>query len=184
MIIVTGLQYRALEKVDRQRKRSSYDVFYLAGHVKNKLQQQVANMIALIERKNIGAILTDLQVKTTLDNHRLAIDSVILPSQKKQRGLSKTGYLAACVMYYEIDPNKALIFMKKVSSGELLTSTSPAMRIRKYLLNEGGYMKMSDHNTGGRMFSDYRKTLYAISADMEGREISYLKEYNGYKLVN
>jgi len=179
ILFVYGLAPKSQEKVDRQRKRTLYDVFSLAGYANNKSQVQIANFITSLNNSNgkDGRFSTasDSDVKSTLECHRDAINGVLLAMTTGRKGF-RVGYLSACVFLYEMDKNKAMNFMNSVKNGVMLTYDSPEMRLRKYLFGEGGYTKVSSSSSKNTQILDYKKTCFAINAFLSGRKITALKE--------
>jgi hypothetical protein len=179
MLIVYGLAPRSQEKVDRQRKRSLFDVFYLAGYAERKKDVQIAMFIAIMNTGNVwgaAASVPDSEVKNCLNCHRDAINSIVGGWDKNVRGIGRIGFLSACVLFYEIDAKKALLFLNQVKTGTMLTLDDPAMRLRKYLLSEAGYVKSTVKHSGGLGRIDFKKSIFAINAFLEGRKITALKE--------
>lgn len=179
MLVVYGLPTKSQEKVDRQKKRSLYDVFNLAGYSKNQKEVQISTFIAILNAgsREKGNSIPDSVVRETMLTHKQAILSVLEGSEKNDRGTGRVGFLAACVFYYEMYGDRALKFIKNVRRGEMLSLDDPAMRLRRYLLGESGYVKLSTVQRGGsQQIVDYRKTIYCINADIMDKKICSVKE--------
>jgi len=184
ILVVTGLPIRTQEKVDRQKKRSLYDVFYLAGYADNRREVQIATFLTLLRRGVTKySDYSDSEVRECLECHRESINKIIIETKAKSgnRGFGRVGFLGACVLYYEIDRDKATDFIRKVISGSMITYDNPAMRLRRYLLEEG-HLRTA---LGGKPLqkSDYRKTLFAINAFHINKSIVQLREAENFNFI-
>lgn len=185
MLIVFGLAPGSQEKIDRQKRRSLFDVGKIAGWATKPKEVQIATMLSLWnyrkEYRSAGS-LTDSEVKACLECHRSSIDAILAQHSFKDKGLGRIGFLSAVVLYYEMAPEKALVFLRDVLTGEMLTLDDPAMRLRRYLLGESGYVKTSRVQGGSGQFLDFRKTVTAINAFHDGRKLSQLKETEDFNI--
>lgn len=169
VIVVSGLAPKSQLAVDGNKVRTRYDSLYLAGAAKHQHEVYVATFLASMR---LGTkALSNSEVGEELECRRDAILAIV-GMMSKSRGVARVGFLSAVVEYYEIAPKEATSFMSDVTTGEMLTMDSPAMRIRKYLLGET--MKMS--YGGGMQEMDYKKTKYAINAYHNKQKIVMVRE--------
>ena len=178
MIITLGLPAAGQEKVDRQRRRSLFDALYLAGHA---FQRQEVEIATCLTRRTIrsesGVVPSDFLVKQTLECHIAHIRSVLSlmkGANKSVRGLSQASFLAAAVLYHEIDSAKCAEFLDGVRTGEMLTQDHPAMRLRRFLLGETVTTAMP--RGGANQSFIFKRAVYAMQAHFEGRNITGLRE--------
>jgi hypothetical protein len=125
-----------------------------------------------------GVVPSDSLVKKTLMGHIGSIRGVLEGSDKKKRGLSQASFLAAAVLYHEIDREKCAEFLAGVRTGEMLTQDHPAMRLRRFLLGETTVTSMP--RGGANQSFIFRRAVYAMQAHLEGRKIAGLREAEGF----
>lgn len=177
ILLVTGLPAASQEKVDRQRKRTLFDALYLAGHATCRQEVEIATCLTRRTlRSESGAVPTDFAVKQTLDCHRESIRAVlkVMMPKKKVRGLCQASFLAASVLYHELDAEKCAEFLEGVRTGVMLTEDHPAMRLRRFLLGETIVKAMP--RGGANQSFIFRRAVFAMQAHLEGRMISGLRE--------
>lgn len=178
MLITLGLPTAGQEKVDRQRRRSLFDAFYLAGIATNRQEVEVATCLTRRTlRSESGAVPSDSLVKQTLDcycEHIRAVFAMMRGDNKSKRGLSQASFLAAAVLYHEIDAARCAEFLDGVRTGAMLTQDHPAMRLRRFLLGETVTTAMP--RGGANQSFIFRRAVYAMQAHLEGRTISGLRE--------
>lgn len=178
MLITLGLPTAGQEKVDRHRRRTLFDALYLAGFATKRQEVEIATCLTRrLMRSDSGVIPSDSLVKQTLDCHLEHIRSVIAlmkGDNKSRRGLSQASFLAAAVLYHEIDAEKCADFLKGVRTGAMLTQDHPAMRLRKLLLGETAMTSMP--RGGANQSFIFRRAIYAMQAHLEGRNIGGLRE--------
>lgn len=183
-IIVTGLSPKSQEKIDRHAKRTMIDSFKLAGYAHNSIEINISKFLAEIKINGVvdsshNIPVSDSEVKSALECHNKAIKNIAPSSKLHTKGLSRTGFLSAMVLYNELDELKSIKFYDQVLSGVMLNQNDPAMRLRKYLIGE---TQNGQKIISGMMvkFSDFRKTIYAINAFHVGRKITRLGECNEF----
>ena len=178
MLITLGLPTAGQEKVDRHRRRTLFDALYLAGFATKRQEVEIATCLTRrLMRSDSGVIPSDSLVKQTLDCHLEHIRSVIAlmkGDNKSRRGLSQASFLAAAVLYHEIDAEKCADFLQGVRTGAMLTQDHPAMRLRKLLLGETAMTSMP--RGGANQSFIFRRAIYAMQAHLEGRNIGGLRE--------
>lgn len=178
MLITLGLPSAGQEKVDRHRRRTLFDALYLAGFASKRQEVEIATCLTRrLMRSDSGVIPSDSLVKQTLDCHLEHIHSVIAlmkGDNKSRRGLSQASFLAAAVLYHEIDAEKCADFLQGVRTGAMLTQDHPAMRLRKLLLGETAMTSMP--RGGANQSFIFRRAIYAMQAHLEGRNIGGLRE--------
>jgi hypothetical protein len=178
MLITLGLPTAGQEKVDRHRRRTLFDALYLAGFATKRQEVEIATCLTRrLMRSDSGVIPSDSLVKQTLDCHLEHIRSVISlmkGDNKSRRGLSQASFLAAAVLYHEIDAEKCADFLQGVRTGAMLTQDHPAMRLRKLLLGETSMTSMP--RGGANQSFIFRRAIYAMQAHLEGRNIGGLRE--------
>jgi hypothetical protein len=188
MLIAYGLAPASQEKVDRQKKRSLFDVFSIAGYASKKKEVQIATTLVLWKfRKDLyikSSCISDSEVKMCLECHKESINEILKQPGCNEKGFGRIGYLSVVVLYYEMFPEKAMSFFRSVYTGAMLSIDHPAMRLRRYLIGDGGYIKTSVALGGCSLqLSDIKKTLFAINAYHEGRKITALKEATDFSMV-
>lgn len=180
MLVVCGLDPSSQEKIDRQKKRSLFDVFHLAGFTDQPKEVQIATFLtAWANRKNwtFGLSYADSDVRKTMDLHRESVNAILGMGSFNglhRDGFGRSGFLSACVLYHEVDPEKATDFVRKVLTGEMLTIDHPCMKIRKYLKGET-YSK-GGKTGAGKAREDYRRTVTAINAHYANEKLVMLRE--------
>lgn len=178
MMVVLGLPSASQEKVDRQRRRSLFDVLFLAGHATCRQEVEIATCLTRrVLRSDSGVVPSDCLVKQTLDCHIESIRAVLkimMHANKKVRGLCQASFLAAAVLYHEIDAGKCAEFLEGVRTGVMLTQDHPAMRLRRFLMGETNVASMP--RGGANQSYVFRRSIYAMQAHLEGRMISGLRE--------
>lgn len=178
MLITFGLPTASQEKVDRQRRRTLFDAFFLAGLATNRQEVEIATCLTRrLVRSESGVQPSDHLVKQTLDchiEHIRAVIALMKGSNKSKRGLSQASFLAAATLYHEMDAAKCCDFLDGVRRGIMLTQDHPAMRLRRFLLGETTTTAMP--RGGANQSFIFRRAVYAMQAHMEGRNISGLRE--------
>lgn len=184
MMVTLGLPSACQEKVDRQRRRSLFDVLYLAGHAACRQEVEIATCLTRRTlRSESGVLPSDFLVKQTLDCHLESIRAVLkimMHANKKVRGLCQASFLAAAVLYHEIDSEKCASFLAAVRTGEMLTQDHPAMRLRRFLLGETIVSSMP--RGGANQSYVFRRSIFAMQAHLEGRMIAGLREAQDFDL--
>jgi len=125
----------------------------------------------------------DFLVKQTLDCHLEHIRAIIAAmkgANKGVRGLSQASFLAAAVLYHEIDAAKCTEFLEGVRTGEMLTQDHPAMRLRRFLLGETVTTAMP--RGGANQSFIFRRAVFAMQAHLDGRNISGLREAEDFNV--
>lgn len=135
-------------------------------------------------------------VTSMLDRHRQSIRLVIdimLGDCKKVSGFSDPGFLAAAVLYHEIEPDRCVEFLNGVRTGvrklqahdgsppsarcwQLLENRHPASHLRHFLLGLSGRSDSID----GRL-RIFRNSIFAMQAHLAGDMISGLREAEGFE---
>jgi hypothetical protein len=185
MLITLGLPTAGQEKVDRHRRRTLFDALYLAGFANKRQEVEIASCLTRrLMRSDSGVVPSDSLVKQTLDCHLEHIRSVIAlmkGDNKSRRGLSQASFLAAAVLYHEIDAEKCADFLQGVRTGAMLTQDHPAMRLRKLLLGETAIASMP--RGGANQSFIFRRAIYAMQAHLEGRNIGGLREAEDFDVT-
>ncbi len=186
LMVTLGLPSTSQEKVDRQRRRSLFDVLFLAGHAACRQEVEIATCLTRRTlRSESGASPSDFLVKQTLDCHIESIRSVLkimMHANKKVRGLCQASFLAAAVLYHEIDSDKCTQFLNAVRTGTMLTQDHPAMRLRRFLLGETTVASMP--RGGANQSYVFRRSIFAMQAHLEGRLISGLREMQDFEVTS
>jgi hypothetical protein len=184
LVVTLGLPSTSQEKVDRQRRRTLFDALYLAGHAACRQEVEIATCLTRrVVRSESGAVPSDSLVKQTLDCHRENIRAVLdlmHHSNKNVRGLCQASFLAAAVLYHEIDAGKCADFLKAIRTGEMLTQDHPAMRLRRFLMGETAMVSMP--RGGANQSYVFRRSIYAMQAHLMGRNITALREAENFEL--
>ncbi len=179
LLVTLGLPTASQEKVDRQRRRTLFDALYLSGHAYSRQEVEVATCLTRMRQgSNSGVVPSDSLVKKILLRYLRSIREVLVGADKKKRGLSQASFLAAAVLYHEIEPENCIEFLSGVRTGEMLTGDHPAMRLRRFLLGETSMTSMP--RGGANQSFIFRRALYAMQAHREGRKISSLREAEGF----
>ncbi|MEZ0386407.1 MAG: hypothetical protein ACAI34_05040 [Verrucomicrobium sp.] len=183
MMITTGLPLASQEKVDRQRRRSLFDALYLSGQVRNRKWVEIATCLARrVVSSNSGTTPPDSVVKQALETHRVSIEAVTSQmGEKSVRGISQASFLAAAVLYHEIDPGKCIDFLQAVRTGAGLALDHPALRLRKLLMGESLLHSMP--RGGANQSYIFRRSVYAMQAHLEGKLIGGLREADDFNPV-
>ncbi len=178
MMVTLGLPSASQEKVDRQRRRTLYDVLFLAGHATCRQEVEIATCLTRRSlRSESGALPSDFAVKQTLDTHIESIRAVLkimMHANKKVRGLCQASFLAAAVLYHEINAEQCAEFLHGVRTGVMLSQDHPAMRLRRFLLGETSMASMP--RGGANQSYIFRRSIFAMQAHLDGRMISGLRE--------
>jgi hypothetical protein len=186
MLITLGLPNACQEKVDRQRRRTLFDALFLAGHAIQRQEVEIATCLTRrLVRSESGVVPGDFLVKQTLDCHLEHIRAVIAAmkgANKSVRGLSQASFLAAAVLYHEIDAAKCTEFLEGVRTGEMLTQDHPAMRLRRFLLGETVTTAMP--RGGANQSFIFRRAVFAMQAHLDGRNISGLREAEDFNVIH
>ena len=171
ILIVTGLPPKGQEKVDRQRKRTLYDAFSIAGYTDNRKAVQVATFLA--RRHGTRVSPSDSEVKETLHVHKNAIDRVTSMMPKNVRGLSAAGTLGALTIGWEKNPRKTEEFIAAIKEPVGLAYDEAPYRFLRWLEKS----RLAAYGGAGaeRQNFDYRATCYALSAWFDGRRISAIR---------
>jgi hypothetical protein len=171
LLIVTGLPAASQASIDRQRKRSLFDVLHLEGIATSRHEVQVATcLLRVTVGKDDTQVVSDSDVKAAVENHRVAFAEVRKHfGEHNPRGFCRAGVQAACVVAYELQPEKTIEFVKKLNSGENLIHNDPPMRLRKWLLEGSRYAK-----GGAGQLDDFGRTIYALTAWLKGEKIDRL----------
>ncbi len=184
LLITLGLPAASQEKVDRQRRRTLYDALYLTGMASCRQEVEIATCLTRrMIRSDSGVVPSDSLVKQTLDCHAEHIRAVIKlmkGDNKSTRGLSQASFLAAAVLYHEINAGKCARFLEGVRTGEMLTQDHPAMRLRRLLLGETAIASMP--RGGANQSFIFRRAVYAMQAHLEGRHITGLREAENFHI--
>jgi hypothetical protein len=172
--------------VDRQRRRTLFDALFLAGHAIQRQEVEIATCLTRrLVRSESGVVPGDFLVKQTLDCHLEHIRAVIAAmkgANKSVRGLSQASFLAAAVLYHEIDAAKCTEFLEGVRTGEMLTQDHPAMRLRRFLLGETVTTAMP--RGGANQSFIFRRAVFAMQAHLDGRNISGLREAEDFNVIH
>ncbi|WP_051946745.1 hypothetical protein [Verrucomicrobium sp. BvORR106] len=181
MVITTGLPVAAQEKVDRQRRRSLFDALYLSGQVRNRKWVEISTCLARrTVSSNSGSTPPDSVVKQALETHKVAIIAITdFMGEKSVKGISQASFLAAAVLYYEIDAEKCLEFMSAIRTGAGLALDHPALRLRKLLMGESALHSMP--RGGANQAYIFRRSVYAMQAHMDGKMIGGLREADDFE---
>lgn len=167
MLVSFNLPALAQEKIDRQRKRTLFDVLYLSGEANNRTAVQIATYMAQrVNRKS--SELSDAEVKAFYNSNRTAIDAIAAFGNKKTL-YSRIGCLSALVEYWTINAKQCDEFCQQLKTRANLALNSPALRLLKTLED----CSFASGNVGGS-FQDwcYEKTLFACKAHHEKRHIN------------
>lgn len=180
MVITTGLPVAAQEKVDRQRRRSLFDALYLSGQVRNRKWVEIATCLARrTVSSNSGSTPPDSVVKQALEIHKVAITAITdFMGEKSVKGISQASFLAAAVLYHEINAEKCLEFMDAIRTGAGLALDHPALRLRKLLMGESVLHSMP--RGGANQAYIFRRSVYAMQAHLDGRMIGGLREADDF----
>lgn len=182
ILVTLGLPCTSQEKVDRQRRRSLFDALYVSGIATQRQEVEIATCLTRrMLRSDSGVVPSDALVKQTLDCHLANIRAVIAlmkGDNKSRRGLSQASFLAAAVLYHEIAPEKCAEFLIGIRTGEMLTQDHPAMRLRKLLLGETSLTSMP--RGGANQSYIFRRSIFAMQAHFEGRNIAGLREQEDF----
>ena len=182
LLVTLGLPPASQEKVDRQRRRTLFDALYLSGHAYSRQEVEIATCLTRMRQgSDSGVVPSDSLVKKTLLKHIDSIREVLVGADKKKRGLSQASFLAAAVLYHEIDRKKCAEFLAGVRTGEMLTNDHPAMRLRRFLLGETTVASMP--RGGANQSFIFRRAVFAMQAHLEGRKISGLREADGFEVA-
>ena len=185
MLVTLGLPPAGQEKVDRHRRRTLFDALYLAGLASRRQEVEIATCLTRRSvQSDSGVIPSDSLVKQTLDCHLEHIRAVIAlmkGDNKSRRGLSQASFLAAAVLYHEIDSARCAEFLEGVRTGAMLTQDHPAMRLRRLLLGETVVVSMP--RGGANQSYIFRRAVYAMQAHLEGRSINGLRELEDFNVA-
>lgn len=182
LLVTLGLPSASQEKVDRQRRRTLFDALYLAGHAYSRQEVEIATCLTRMrQHSDSGVVPSDSLVKRTLITYLDHIREVLKDTDKKKKGLSQASFLAAAVLYHEIDAQKCAQFLEGVRTGEMLTSDHPAMRLRRLLLGETVIASMP--RGGANQSFIFRRAVYAMQAHFDGRKVSGLREADGFVMT-
>ncbi len=186
LVVTLGLPTTSQEKVDRQRRRTLFDALYLAGHAACRQEVEIASCLTRRTlRSESGVVPSDVLVKHTLECHLENIREVLkimVNASKQVRGLCQASFLAAAVLYHEINSEKCAEFLKAVRTGVLLTQDHPAMRLRRFLMGETTVASMP--RGGANQSYVFRRSVYAMQAHLEGRNIPGLREADDFVVPN
>lgn len=180
MLVVEGLPSRSQEKVDRQRRRTIFDVFSLAGYKNNRIEIQTATFLAsLTDDGTISTSVADCEVAAAIDAFRDSLAVVCAETRSKQKGVDSVGVRAAMVLAHAKHGDKAIEFLHRVRGEVHSSATDPAFRLRKVLLGEtsGRYHRAT--GGGGYQVWSYRRTCFAFNAWLRGQQITYVREAAG-----
>ncbi|WP_009964176.1 hypothetical protein [Verrucomicrobium spinosum] len=180
MVLTTGLPVASQEKVDRQRRRSLFDALYLSGQVRNRKWVEIATCLARrTVSSNSGSTPPDSVVKQALETHKVAITAITdFMGEKSVKGISQASFLAAAVLYHEINAEKCLEFMAAIRTGAGLALDHPALRLRKLLMGESVLHSMP--RGGANQAYIFRRSVYAMQAHLDGRMIGGLREADDF----
>jgi hypothetical protein len=171
LLIVTGLPPASQEKIDRQARRSLYDVMTLAGVATNKEVVQWVCALLRFTRNGWGD-MADAEVKAAIENHGPAIAAIepLVSHKKGHRGIARAAINAAFILSYEKRPEMTVAFIKKFMSGANMTYDDPALKLRNHCLENpscGGSQSQS---------ADMKRAIYALNAEASGRKIDRLMQ--------
>ena len=182
LLITLGLPPASQEKIDRQRRRTLFDALYLAGHAYSRQEVEIATCLTRMrQHSDSGVVPSDSLVKKTLINCLDHIRAVLKDADKKKKGLSQASFLAAAVLFHEIDSGKCSEFLEGVKTGEMLEQDHPAMRLRRFLLGETVVAAMP--RGGANQSFIFRRAVFAMQAHLDGRKISALREADGFVVM-
>lgn len=171
MLVVTGLPPASQEKVDRQRKRTLFDVFYLAGIADNRKAVQIATFLAYrCDRSMWRGTPPDSDVKAALETHREAIERIVDLMPSSDAGLSAAGVMAALAIAWEAMPDRTEEFIAKIKQPTGLANDDPPYRWLRWVnspkAEKGGHRRQT---------SDFEGTCAALNAWLNGRKITSIR---------
>jgi hypothetical protein len=128
-------------------------------------------------RSKSGVVPSDFLVKQTLECHIAHIRSALSlmkGANKSGRALSQASFLAAAVLYHEIDSAKCAEFLEGIRTGEMLTQDHAAMRLRRFPL--GKTVTTAMPRGGANQSFIFKRAIYAMQSHFDGRNITGLRE--------
>lgn len=185
LLIAYDLPDISIQKVDRHKTRSVYDVLTISGFAEKSTQGKKCVLLASTLCKvpsnfQTNKLVSDSEVRDYLQENYNKLKDVVDMCTTGDRGTSASGYMAGIYRYCEMDKEKAKEFAHQVKTGSMLSGDHPALRLRKALLGETGHNFFTLHGASkGRtpiQCRMYRTTIYCAKAHYEGREITRLNE--------
>lgn len=168
MLVVFGLPSNSQQKVDRQNRRSLFDVITLAGITTDRKAVQIASVLA---RRSLGTTIpADSDVKQALLTHEDAIYAVIKRVPAHKAGVCAAGVMAALTIAWEMDDDKTEQFIDKVVEPTQIANDDPRWRFWKWLqapMRAGGHM---------RQVRDFKATCGCVNAFFAGRKMNQVRE--------
>jgi hypothetical protein len=181
MLLVTHLPPRSQEKVDRQRRRTLFDIFSMFEEVSCRQAVQIATFLANLSKRannanpdNVYGIPADSEVRDCLLLHNDALEVIAPMGRKREHGITRVGVLSAVTLAFEKYGDEAKEFYESVRSETHIDRTSPCLRLRSTLLtgktNYGGWQLQ---------FEDFQRTCYAFNAYHKGIGIAAVYRSEG-----
>jgi len=170
LLVVTGLPPESQVTIDRQRKRTMYDVLFLSGDTNSRESVQIATFLARTGSAQRGNYPSDGEIRASLSNHRDAINEVLsIFGQKRKKGIARAAVMASIVLGMEKNKSATSSFLTMLINGGV-PNDEPAGRLRKYLVEEG-----PRYGHGGELQDDdFRRTNFALNAHFKGQKINRL----------
>jgi hypothetical protein len=175
MTVVTGRPPETFAYIDSGVNRTMHDRVTVDDSMTTNMravmvaQTWCALEITIAENKSAlhSQKMTPKQISDCIDRHRDAIIWVASHPMRNQRGIKRIGVSVALAMFYEIDPIQAERFAKALCV--------PQTEIQQTIALREAMIAMSDRNGGGQIGESIRRTVYAIEAFRQDREVKQLR---------
>lgn len=180
LLIVTGLSEAAKIYIDQGAKRSIADMLKIVLNqtVSNKMAAMVNRHLMINEGKAGFSYYKDGKKKPSLDSIVETTETHldrILEIIEAAGILPRAGSLAAFLDYsLKYDHDAALELASQVNTGENLTKSMPAYRLRQYFL---GKSKQTGYGSAGQL-EDYKVTVAACLAHSNDEDMTALRPAN------
>lgn len=185
LLIVTGLDEAARVYIDQGAKRSIADMLKIVLNqtVSNKMAAMVNRHLMIKETKSGFSYHSDGLRKPSLDSIVEATETHldrILEIIEASGNLPRAGSLAAFLDYsLKYDHDAALELACQVNTGENLTKSMPAYRLRQYFL---GKSKQTGYGSAGQL-EDYKVTVAACLAHSRDEDMNSLRPANSWEKI-
>jgi len=175
LLIVWNLPPEAQRTVDRQNRRTLFDVFTLEGSQLSRTAVQTATSLAGREKGWIDNYPADNQVREACESHRDALEQV---------GSNKAftaGMRAALVVAYEMNAEQTKRFIATVLNPVSRPADCPAYRFSRWnVARVGARLRGAG---GQRQRDDYMAASFALAAWLENRPINAVRLVDGLSLM-
>jgi hypothetical protein len=169
LLVVWNLPPEAQRTVDRQNRRSLFDVFTLEGVQLSRTAVQTATVLAYRNQGWTNAYPADSQVREVAEIHKDALQHV---------GSNKSftaGMRAALVIGYEMSDSLTLPFMATVLQPVSRPADCPAYRFRRWKDAHIGYREFGA--IGQK--TDFLGTSFALAAWLQQKPINAIRLVDG-----